>query len=98
MFVFSSPFFEEKNRGLQEATRPFQLFGDNNSKGEMLFAAYFFDILFQHFNNVTMCVSCYKMEKQAIPHTILVIIESYRSINHSRHLMARHVGIENVSE
>ena len=32
----------------------------------MLFTAYFFDFIFQHFNDINMLVSGYKVEKQIL--------------------------------
>ena len=49
----------------------------------MLFATYFFDFIFQHFNDVIMLVSGNKVEKQTIAHSIFVIIKPYRSIGYS---------------
>ena len=63
-----------------------------------LFTAYFPDIIFKHLYNIIMYLSCYKMEKQAIPHAIIVIVKLYRGVDYSRHLMGRHIGIEDVSK
>ena len=40
--------------------------GKKRKWGKMLFAAYFFDFIFQHFNDINMLVSGYKVKKQAI--------------------------------
>ena len=48
-----------------------------------LFAAYFFDFVFQHFNDIYVQISGNKVEKQTIAHSVLIIIKSYRSIGYS---------------
>ena len=49
----------------------------------VLFAAYFFDFVFQHFNDIYVQISGNKVEKQTIAHSVLIIIKSYRSIGYS---------------
>ena len=62
--------------------------GKKRKWGKMLFTAYFFDFIFQHLNDINMLVSGYKVEKQTIAHSILIIVKAYRSIGNSRNLMA----------
>jgi NTE family protein len=47
----------------------------------MLFAAYFFDFIFQHFDDVNVLVSCNKVEKQTIAHPIFIIVKTYGCIS-----------------
>lgn len=46
-----------------------------------LFATYFSDVSFQHFNNIVMNISCYKMEEQAISNAILVLFLDDRIVS-----------------
>ena len=79
---------------MEERARPFLPF--HNYSETNSFSTHIPDVFFQHFDNIIMYVSCYKMKEETIPDTILIVIELDWCINDPGYLMTCHIGIEYV--